>query len=99
MPPLAMLGVGLAGSIGGALIGSHGAHEAADAQSQEGHFDAVGIFAAQANLMDEIDCQICRRRRVQEQMGSRQQFSWKRELMAFAANTDTAFPEFFRNKV
>lgn len=33
MPPLAMLGVGLAGSIGGALIGSHGAHQAADAQS------------------------------------------------------------------
>lgn len=34
MPPLAIMGgVGLAGSIGSALIGAHGAHEAADAQS------------------------------------------------------------------
>ena len=40
MPPLAMLGVGLAGSIGGAIIGSHGAHEAADAQSQAAKYAA-----------------------------------------------------------
>src|ERR1043166_7019417 len=66
---------------------------------RKGHFHAVGIFAAQADLVNQINGQRRRRRWVENQVCSRDKRASESEFSSFGVNTDTASSQLFGNEV
>src|SRR5439155_21240209 len=65
----------------------------------EGDFEAVGIFAALANLMKELRRKIRRRRLIQQESCASHALAGEFKATVRPDNTDTIFPELVRNKI
>src|SRR5262249_43475979 len=65
---------------------------------RKGYFDPAGVTAAAANPMDELQRKLRRGRLVEDQLCAGPGRLGQQEPSAFVIQTDTSFPEFFRDE-